>query len=63
MAKDDGSLNINRAICNAAGDAERVEMSAPADSSRMMQAIFLKDHVKVGASRRNQNIESTTHFA
>lgn len=46
MTKDDGSLNINRAICNAAGDAERVEMSAPADSSRMMQAIFLKDHVK-----------------
>lgn len=50
MAEHSKSFNTNRAVCHAAGDPKRAEMTAPGDSSQIMQAIFLKDHVKVGAA-------------
>jgi len=50
MAEDNKGFNTNRAVCNAADDAERADMTASGDSSQVMLAIFLRDHVKVGAT-------------
>jgi len=50
MAQDDGTPNLNRAICNAVGDAERADQkpAVPVEKDRtMMQAIYLNDYVKV----------------
>lgn len=52
MSEHNGILSISIAIHNAADDAERAEMTPSADSSQLMQAIFLQDHVKVGAFRQ-----------
>lgn len=49
MAEDNKGFNTNRAVCNAADDAERADMTASNDSSQVMLAVFLRDHVKVGA--------------
>jgi len=48
MTNGTRSLNTNRAICNAVGDAESAEMNPRAYPSSEMQAVFLKDYVKVG---------------
>ena len=50
MAQDNETLNLNRAVCNAAGDAERADKkpAVPVVRDRtMMQAIYLRDYVKV----------------
>lgn len=50
---DDGSHNLNRAICNAAGDAEKAEQDDNMTRrDDQMQAIFLKNYVKVNLIHR-----------
>ena len=49
MSHRDGSLNLNRAVCNAAGDAERVEASsAEPENPSLMQGVYLENYVNVG---------------
>lgn len=50
MTSTDGSHNLNRAICNAAGDAERAELDTTIPNTQrtaMMQAVFLSEYAKV----------------
>lgn len=48
--QNDGALNLNRAVCNAAGHAEMAERGTATADTSMMQAVFLEDYVKVRAN-------------
>lgn len=50
MAHHDTTQNLNRAVCNAAGEAERADQQSVVpvkEDKAMMQAIYLNDYVKV----------------
>lgn len=50
MAQNDGILNLNRAICVAAGEAEKADQQplALSKDEALMYGIYLNDYVKVG---------------
>ena len=46
--QNDGSLNTNRAICNATAEAEEAEtMTSNKKEGAFMQSIYLENYVKV----------------